>query len=195
MALRPLIAPITIILMISSGCGSGADLTRSKVKTLLEAKPVNVGFDSWVQLSKEQFECGLKAGLWDQPQNGYRAGSVVTRVTDKGEALKFRGMVQDPGPNETTRDAGARIINVVGEVAVTVDEVTGILVQLDQGAKWAKVKLGAKFQHACFASPLPFVTFIGEGLKQAPGPVNIGFVQDDTGWHLGGVPWQRPPHQ
>jgi hypothetical protein len=181
MTLRTLIALTTILSIVCSGC-SGADLTSSKVKALLEAKPVT-GVQAPVQLSKAQFECGVKAELWDPPTSIPGVPSIA-RVTDKGEALKFRGRVFAPGPDEATRDADARLVQVFGEVAVTVDEVTGILVELDHGTKWAKVKLGAKIQHACFAGPLPFVTYVGEGMKQAPGPVKIGFVQDDKGWHI-----------
>jgi len=41
----------------------------------------------------------------------------------------------------------------------------------------AQVKLGAKIQHSCFPSPLPFVKFVGEGVKQAPGQSRLGLYR------------------
>jgi len=176
MPLRSLIVPIAILSMIGSSC-SGSDLTRSKVKTLLEAKPTSVQWS--VQLSKPQFECGVKAGLWESSRG-------LVAVTKTGETLKFLGVVGEPGPTENTRVTDARLVQIFGDVAVAVDEVTSINVELDHGTKWTEVKLGAKIPHACFASPLPFVIPDSQGKNQAPGPIKIGFKQDDNGWRLDG---------
>jgi hypothetical protein len=139
-----------LLLMLASGCGGGpAAFSNDTVKLLLEAEPMTLDAEQ-VMLSLMQFDCGLRADLWEAPRPVSAEKSVAT-LTVNGKALNFEDEV-------LVRDTGYRqpYVQVRGKFVLRPTEVVN-LTESAPGTMDAQTKVGVVIAHRCFANPLPLM--------------------------------------
>ncbi len=171
------------LVICCSGCNS-QNLSRSKAKALLEAKPVQLETSDLIALTDEQVACATKAGVL-QVVHGYY-GSVVTRTTDQGEKLGLHDLVLHKGEliyqeSDDKEFAGKPQVRLNGDMkfAVVVDQITSIDDEPGRaGTKLAATEFHVKLQHACFAKPLKVL-----GHNSSP-TLHFRFRRNDEGWYV-----------
>jgi hypothetical protein len=87
-----------LLLTLGLGCGGApAAFTDDTVKVLLGAEPMTLDAEQ-VMLSLMQFDCGLRADLWEAPRVVSPEKSVAA-LTVNGKALNFEDevLVKDSG--------------------------------------------------------------------------------------------------
>lgn len=139
-----------IVSMLASGCGGGpASFGKDTVMLLLEKEPITLEAEQ-VMLNMSQFECGVRADLWETPRV-LSSEKSSAGLTANGRALNFEDQVQ-------VRDAGYRqpYVQVRGKFVLRPVEVVNIT-ETTPGVHTAQTKVGVVITHACFAQPLPLM--------------------------------------
>jgi hypothetical protein len=137
---------LSVILVLSislllTACADGP-FGEAKVRELVESGTMKLSGEQ-VMLSEDQFNCGVRAELWEVEKLG--PVRSVGRLTQKARDMKFDDDVQIGD-----RDMRSPYAQIRGDFSIVLVEVTGIR---DENAKTKLVdaKLGARFDHSCFA--------------------------------------------
>jgi len=163
-----------LLLALGSGCGGGpAAFSDDTVKMLLEAEPVTLDAEQ-VMLSLMQFDCGLRADLWEAPRVVSPEKSTAA-LTVNGRALNFEDEVQ-------VRDNGYRqpYVQVRGKFVLRPTEVVHTT-ESAPGTKDAQTKVGVVIAHRCFANPLPLMG-VRHGKFSQDAPPVFQFKLDGELW-------------
>jgi hypothetical protein len=145
-----LLLMMVVLFAFGLGCGGGpASFDDNMVKLLLQKDPITLEAEQ-IMLSPTQFECGLRADLWEAPRQLTSERSSAT-LTVNGKALNFEDEIM-------VREAGYRspYVQVRGKFTLRPTDVVSIT-DGPPGTKMAQAKVGVVVPHDCFTTPLPLM--------------------------------------
>ncbi len=159
---------VTAIVLVASSC-NGTALDRSTAATIiLASRPW--GSQQSVLITREQFSCGVTAGLWTY-ERGTSNEYPSWRPTATGAKLGL--------PRAGDNGLPARAVSLQPGFSATVN-VTGVAVDASGPSRsHVEAMVSANIPHGCFPTGLPFYV---DGRGNVP--MTFTFARFDDGWRV-----------